>query len=362
MISSQKSINSAVLVFLIVSCFQHRTLAAESVKTETRTKKQIEALIATQGKKAPDWWKEVTLDYPKTLNLDFPDSVPGSGWDNQRNVGQFVWDVVNPNPHRWRSGIKLFHTLLQRHKDDVQKRTQIMRDLGHMYFRFEQDYARAAFWWEKSGDVQRFPGISAFLAECYWRLGNKQMALDALKTQQISLPQIKLLGDMGETNRAIKLCENLSKSNPLVAHFYAGDACRIAGRNKEALAFYQKSVNAPQGHERYEPFRNRAMANIAGLKAFELLDLKKVPDGTYKNQSMGYEAPIHVEVLVKSGRIEDLRVTDHREKQFYSSITDTIHQIKEKQGVKGVDATSGATMTSEAIINATAKALAEAMK
>jgi uncharacterized protein with FMN-binding domain len=65
---------------------------------------------------------------------------------------------------------------------------------------------------------------------------------------------------------------------------------------------------------------------------------------------------------VKAGRIEDVRVSKHTEKQFYSSIADTTRQIIQKQGVKGIDATASATITSEAIINATAKALANAMK
>jgi uncharacterized protein with FMN-binding domain len=41
---------------------------------------------------------------------------------------------------------------------------------------------------------------------------------------------------------------------------------------------------------------------------------------------------------------------------------DVPEQIIAKQGVKGVDATSRATITGNAIINATAKALAEAAK
>jgi uncharacterized protein with FMN-binding domain len=52
----------------------------------------------------------------------------------------------------------------------------------------------------------------------------------------------------------------------------------------------------------------------------------------------------------------------HREKQYYSSLTDTPAKIIAKQGVKGVDSTSSATITSEAIINATAKALAKGAK
>ena len=43
----------------------------------------------------------------------------------------------------------------------------------------------------------------------------------------------------------------------------------------------------------------------------------------------------------------------------HSALTDVPNQIIEKQGVKGIYATSRATITAEAILNATAKALAE---
>jgi uncharacterized protein with FMN-binding domain len=85
--------------------------------------------------------------------------------------------------------------------------------------------------------------------------------------------------------------------------------------------------------------------------------VKKVADGSYRALSLGYEGPIEVEVTVRAGRIEDVKVTKHKEKQFYAALTDTPEQIIRKQSVKGVDATSRATITSEAIINASAKAL-----
>jgi uncharacterized protein with FMN-binding domain len=69
-----------------------------------------------------------------------------------------------------------------------------------------------------------------------------------------------------------------------------------------------------------------------------------------------------VEVSVRGGRIETVRVTEHKEKQYYGALTETPAKIIQKQGVKGVDATTSATITSEAIINATAKALASALK
>ena len=66
-----------------------------------------------------------------------------------------------------------------------------------------------------------------------------------------------------------------------------------------------------------------------------------------------------VEVVVKAGRIASVKVTQHSEKQFYSAMTETPNKIVERQSVKDIDACTGATITSEAIINATAKALAQ---
>ena len=57
-----------------------------------------------------------------------------------------------------------------------------------------------------------------------------------------------------------------------------------------------------------------------------------------------------------------MEVTKHEEKQYYTALTETPRKIIEKQGLKGVDATTSATITAEAIINATAKALAKALK
>jgi uncharacterized protein with FMN-binding domain len=48
----------------------------------------------------------------------------------------------------------------------------------------------------------------------------------------------------------------------------------------------------------------------------------------------------------------------YKEKQFYAALTDTPRQIITTQSILEIDGTSGATITSQAIINATAKALA----
>jgi len=53
-----------------------------------------------------------------------------------------------------------------------------------------------------------------------------------------------------------------------------------------------------------------------------------------------------------------IRVTENRDKQYYSALTDTPLQLIKKQALRGVDGTTGATITSQAIIDATARALA----
>ena len=63
---------------------------------------------------------------------------------------------------------------------------------------------------------------------------------------------------------------------------------------------------------------------------------------------------------VQDGVIREVNVVSHNEKQFYSAITDTQSAILQLQSVRGVDGTSGATITSRAIVNATAKSLAGA--
>ena len=312
------------------------------------------------GRTPPEWFEATPLEYPKSLDLAWPEPPPGP-WNNQKNVGQYVWDVINPNPARWRQGVRLMHHLLVLHKDDVQARTRVMTTLGRLYFSLLQDHARAAFWWRKAGVHEgrsREGVVGVFLAECYWRLGNRAMAVELLGRLPPRFESIKLWADLGELEKALGIAESFAKGrSPETAYLYAGDACRVAGRFAEAVRYYRKALAVP-ATELTERSQKRARSNVEAIELFELSDVARVPDGTYRASSLGYEAPVAVEVVVRERRLASVRVTEHREKQFYSALTDTPARIIAKQGVKGVDATSGATITSDAIINATAKALA----
>lgn len=332
--------------------------AAGPAKDAQRSRQEVEALIDEAGRTPPDWLEATPLNAPTTLDLSFPEKAEGE-WNNQKNVGQFVWDVVNPNPGRWREGVKLMHHLMDLHKDDPEKVSRAAADLAGMYHRLFQDYARAAYWWRKAGKRQDPVGV----AECYWKLGNKQMAVQLLNgLRRIPVSSIKLWADMGETNRAVKLVDLFARGNGADEAFVmAADACRLAGRYSQAEQFYERTLALPDD-ERNKRNKDRARASLEAIRLFDTLDVSKVADGSHAASSLGYEGQVAVEVTVRAGRITDVKVTDHKEKQFYAALTDTPRQIIAKQSVKGVDATSRATITSEAIINASAKALRSGMK
>ncbi len=331
-----------------------------------RSRDQIDALIREAGRELPAWYADTPLDFPKSLDLAFPERPPG-GWNNQANVGQYVWDIINPNPGRWHEGIKLLHHLLEVNKGKTDVEVRVMNMLGEKYHDLLEDYARAAYWWRQAGTKQLGLGAAVELAECYWKLGNKQMAVEQLRKVSNNVKTIKLLADMGDLELARKLTDAARKTDPgtaTTALLHLADGYRSDGQFRKALDYYNQvlAIRATDknGNDGLKRQHDRAGASVEAIKLFELTDVKKVPDGAHRGSSLGYEGQLEVEVTVASGRIESVKVMRHIEKQFYSALTDTPRKIIEKQGVKGVDATSSATITSEAIINATAKALAAA--
>jgi len=329
-----------------------------------RTPEEVEALIKKVAVKAPDWWDSVELNYPKTLDLDWPLEAKGE-WDNQRNVGQYIWDVINPNPGRWKEGIKLVHHLMTRNKDDMAKLGRSMEAMGTMFHNFTQDWPRAVFWFRMSMKYGQQID-QAKLANCFWQMGCEEMAREVLERFPSDYTRngaiIKLWADMGELDKALRLAEQKAlNGNPNIAYLAAGNASRQAGLIAQALAYYRKAANATPPDENNNDFKRaqqQAAENIEVIRTFELLDLKRTADGRYKGTSTAFNGPLTVDVLVKAGRIESVRVVQHNEKQFYSAMTETPNKIIERQSVKDIDACTCATITSEAIINATARALA----
>ncbi len=342
----------------------------EKASVAQRSESEIKSIIESEGATMPSWFDGTRLEHPKTLDLSWPLKPPKKGWNNKVNVGQYLWDVINPNAGRWQKGIKLVHHCQSLHQDNG---TLLARDqsvLGRMFFDLMQDYPRAAYWMQKGqtrdSDMKR---EYVMLAECYWRMGNREMALKHLKSGSrdlyANLATIKLLGDMGETVQAVALADRLANTGVSnQAFLIAGDALRQADELDQAINYYTKVVNGTRFRDKaYEKrYKARARESIEAIRLFDQADPSNVRDGTHSGSSTGYNGKLDVGVTVSKGKIMSVKVTKHKEKQFYSALTDTEANILRLQSVKGIDGTSGATITSQAIVNATAKALAGASK
>ena len=340
----------------------------QPVERIERTREEVQALIDKIGRTPPDWFDATPLNYPQTLDLSWPD--PGKDeWNNQKFVGQYVWQIINPNPGKWREGIKLLHHIVAVNKDNPTALKKALNQLGTLYCSLLEDWPRAAFWWQKAGGGTSGGmgqggfrvGYEVGLARCYWELGNREMAVGLLKrVGGYNSGAVHLWAELGEHDRALQMAGQNAQQYP-ATHLICGDICRHAGKYDEALVHYQK-VAGLEDHEKYGRAIYEAKDRILGLQAQRTIDLSSIRDGVYTASSLGYAGLLEVAVTVKSQRITSVKVVRHEEKQYYSSFTDIPNQIIQKQSVQGIDATSGATITAEAIISASAKALARGVR
>jgi uncharacterized protein with FMN-binding domain len=341
---------------------------AQPVERIERTREEVQALIDKVGRTPPDWFDSTPLNYPRTLDLSWPNPAKKE-WNNQKFVGQYVWEIINPNRSKWREGIRLLHHVVAVSEDKPATQKKALNQLGTLYCSLLEDWPRAAFWWQKAGSGTSGGmgqggfrvGYEVGLARCYWELGNRDMAVELLsRVGRYNTGAVHLWAELGEHDRALQMAERHARQYT-TAYLTCGDICRHARRYDEALAHYQK-VAALQDREKYGRAIYNAKDRILALQAERAFDLSRIRDGVYTAQSLGYAGLLEVAVTVKNRRITAVKVVRHEEKQYYSSLTDIPNQIVEKQSIKEIDATSGATITAEAVITASAKALTKGIR
>ncbi|MBF7096451.1 FMN-binding protein [Alkalibacter mobilis] len=90
----------------------------------------------------------------------------------------------------------------------------------------------------------------------------------------------------------------------------------------------------------------------------------KYDDGKYTAESFGNGGDILIEANIENGKITDIKVLENDETPaMLKAVEETlIPQIISKQGVEEVDTVSGATKTSEAVIEAVGEILDQASK
>jgi uncharacterized protein with FMN-binding domain len=329
----------------------------------------LDSQIDQMGRMPPEWFDSTPLEFPNTMDLSWPEPAPVI-WNYTRNVDHYLWDIVSSNPKRYRSGVRFMHHVLNVNQQNEGVRARAMNELGRMYFEFFRDYARAAFWWRQA-KVDQNPKFTptpsaAHLAECYWRLGSRASATQLLERLPLAPAIVKAWADLKETEKALRLCDEALKRGlpPSQIYLLAGDACRAARDFTKATEFYQKVLNVPKPAKPGEEIKRdqeRAAATLEVIRLFDTLDVSRIPDGTYPGKSLGYYGLLEVEAVVKARRIEEIKVTYNPDRQYFHAVDESIRRILERQTVHGVDAISGATVTSEAVIRATAKALSSGM-
>ena len=82
----------------------------------------------------------------------------------------------------------------------------------------------------------------------------------------------------------------------------------------------------------------------------------------YEGTAEGYGGPVTVEVTVDEGDIVDIEVVSHDETDGFGDVAfeELIPEIIDNQGTDGVDIHSGATESSEALLEAVDEAMAQA--
>ncbi|MEG0771965.1 FMN-binding protein [Clostridium sp.] len=90
----------------------------------------------------------------------------------------------------------------------------------------------------------------------------------------------------------------------------------------------------------------------------------KYKDGSYEAVKKGATSDIKVAVEVKKGKISDVKILEQKETAslIQAAQDNLIPEIIKNQGTEGIEAISGATKSSQAIIDAVGEALQSANK
>jgi len=135
---------------------------------------------------------------------------------------------------------------------------------------------------------------------------------------------------------------------------------RLRGRKdwEKARKAYEEALKAFQAGNA-QKFIMAANQMISLCDTMPTLNLAKMKDGSYQGTERGYVDDITVEITVKGGKISAMKIVSQRENRALRSLETVPQQIVSRK-TPSVDAYSGATITSYAVMSASAKALQQA--
>jgi len=185
-------------------------------------------------------------------------------------------------------------------------------------------------------------------ASCYAHFGEYPKALEALSAALKDLPP-----------KPWRISSQANVNNQLGDLFVKmGNVAKAREHYAEAMRLYPTS---DQPYGRHLLARN--VAKVQGkldLLSMQSLKDAKLRDGTYTGKSLGYadSKDLEVTVTITNGRMADIKVR-HEEKIDLKAAEIIPQRILAQQSLK-VDAVTGATITSQAVVDGALQALKQA--
>ncbi len=275
----------------------------------------------------PRWFESVAVSYDTR-----------EPWKEARHE---VRRLLGGGTDQARQGMKLTYLYFQ--KNDI--------DDGHeypLYLLLGGEVAWALEVYEKrlasrpSGPTHEYLA----LASCYQHFGEYEKAFAWLETAVARLP---------EPPWAIPRKADI-ESHLGSLHAALGNTVEAEEHYRNAIGLYPESKQ-PYGRHL---LKQQAMGVQAKLELLEhrALDLTQIHDGTYTGTSLGYCGDVEATVAVGGGRIASIEI-DHREDIDQGAARIIPRRIIAAQSL-AVDAITGATATTNAVIGATFLALKQA--
>jgi uncharacterized protein with FMN-binding domain len=147
-------------------------------------------------------------------------------------------------------------------------------------------------------------------------------------------------------------------------HDAFGDLYAAWGKTDQAKASYQEAIRLfPLGKPPYGrhllPRKAKKVKSRLDLLSKASLEGTSLRDGKYNETTLGYSGDIQLAVEVKGGRLANVSVTKHQEKIDQNACVLIPQRIAGKRSLQ-VDGISGATVTKDAIVDGTFRALKKA--
>jgi len=299
---------------------------------------EVKAGLATPSS-LPEWWKDVQVRAPVSSPVALPEDPE---WEDSLTACAMRYEAEG----KGREAIKVLTYALSKCKTTLQ-RAFVLFQSALIYEVSLRDYPRANGLFSELRKLKIDDSAKQKEARAYARFG-----------------QARCLEKMGSAAEAKSAYETLLRDFPRLdveLLFRLGRLAEARDERSEAGRYYKECVraaaarNAEGGDIYYGRFI--LMCKIALREmASGPVDLSKVGGGVYVGRAYGYNSMIGVRTEIRNGRICEVTVIDREDKRPFDAYTLIPQRIKQHQSLD-VDAVTGATVTSEAIINAVKQAL-----